>query len=412
MKIPHLVLAVFVAVTTFSPALLPGADTASSSHYLQAFDAIPPLNPQDRKYLLEKEWRGHPLDSNAGQLLGQHDREFKLLREASKSGTAVDWKMNMSAGPFTPMPQLARARDLAKLCLLRARWQLQSRQDAAASEEIITAIQLGSAVSDQSSMLTASIRLTINDLVCALVAERWFELKNETVQDVLKALDRKPIGGTFASVIRSEKIISYDWLLRIIKEAQAKFPADDKKALQSVSEQIHPIFPDPQNQGAPIETQIITAAGNTTAGLTRYVTAIGPLYTELEQVFRMPYPECKGAAEALDRKISTHTNLFVRQILPKVWDNRERELRSEAFVAMLHAALEMRLDPAKAASAIANPNGTGPFLSTRFLLDGSDRGFKLKSNLPFKQIEPAIIFTEKTGPGFMVMGAKIGQKVP
>src|SRR5437870_11517948 len=77
--------------TDINPALL----------YYQAFLLAPDFSPADRDYVFANDWRGQKFTERLGELLGQFDNEFKLVRQAAHSTVSCDWGIDMSPGPAT-----------------------------------------------------------------------------------------------------------------------------------------------------------------------------------------------------------------------------------------------------------------------------------------------------------------------
>jgi hypothetical protein len=90
---------------------------------------------------------------------------------------------------------------------------------------------------------------------------------------------------------------------------------------------------------------------------------------------------------------------------------REKEFKAIAWGAMVRAAYELRVDPAQGLRTIPDPFGSGPFEYRRFVLDGTDRGFILRSELRNPDFPEVLIFAEKTGPAFYPDGPRAGQKM-
>jgi len=58
-----------------------------------------------------------------------------------------------------------------------------------------------------------------------------------------------------------------------------------------------------------------------------------------------------------------------------------------------------------------DPCGNGPFEFQRFVFNGEDRGFELKSTYSGRGYPEAMIFVEKDGPPFYVIGRNAGKAV-
>src|SRR2546425_941330 len=95
--------------TDINPALI----------YYRAFQMIPDLSPADRDYLFDNDWRGQKLPERFGELVARYDNEFKLVRQATQATVPCDWGIDMSPGPATLLPQLARCKAVAQAARLR-----------------------------------------------------------------------------------------------------------------------------------------------------------------------------------------------------------------------------------------------------------------------------------------------------
>ncbi|MDB6052576.1 MAG: hypothetical protein JWN25_99 [Verrucomicrobiales bacterium] len=379
--------------------------------YWMAFSIMPNLSEDDHKYLFDNDWRSKPMDARAGKIAAQYDQTFKLLKKASLSTTAPDWGVDLHEGPYALYPHLAKGKNLAQVAALRGAWFVQNKQPAAAAEDLKAVIHLGGSLTDRNSILAGLVRFAMDNIVLTFLAERWYELPTETIQDVLSTIDKHPVNGLMASSIPVEKILCEDWFLRKIQEIQTEFPGNDQKALESLSVVLREILTNENGKKEDSEVDIIKAAGSTTAGLISYTQELSPFYAETERVMNLPYPEFKGVAEALDKQLSSHPNILVRNFLPSIAKARNKEFRAIANRSMLHAALQYRLDNSNGLASVQDPFGNGPFVASRFAFEGADRGFKLKSALDIKDSEVSYLFVEKPGSAFQVQGPRIGQAV-
>ncbi len=94
-----------------------------------------------------------------------------------------------------------------------------------------------------------------------------------------------------------------------------------------------------------------------------------------------------------------------------IWENsRRREFKTLVFLGMVRAAIAYKLHGQSAFLQVHDPCGRGPFAFQRFILQGVDRGFELKSaNVLGKPPQQVLIFVEKPGPPFFVDGPFVGQ---
>src|ERR1043165_7753019 len=119
--------------TDINPALL----------YGRAFLLAPDLSQADSDYLLNtNNWQGQRLPERVGKLLAQYDNEFKLIRQAAHCTVPCDWGIDMSAGPATLLPGLARVKAVSVMTKLRVPWHLQNGREADACDELLAAFAL------------------------------------------------------------------------------------------------------------------------------------------------------------------------------------------------------------------------------------------------------------------------------
>jgi len=79
---------------------------------------------------------------------------------------------------------------------------------------------------------------------------------------------------------------------------------------------------------------------------------------------------------------------------------------------MLHTALQYRLHGESGLLNVNDPCGQGPFAYQRFVLDGVDRGFSLRSSFEGSGFPEIMIFVEKPGPPFLLDGPHVGEPRP
>jgi hypothetical protein len=388
--------------TDINPALL----------YWQAFAVIPDLPTEDQKYLFDSEWRNRPMDERAGQLAMRFDATFRFLRQAAASQVACDWGIDMSEGPYTLLPHLAKAKRCAQAATLRARWFVQQNRQDAARDDLVAAFVMGRNLARDQVLISGLVQIAIESIISGYVVQQWPQLDTETIGALLTAFDNASPRGTMAASMRTEKTAFYDWMVRQIEAIQSKYPADDQSAPATAAQLLNGIVSGEGQIRKGYGAEVIKAAGNSIAGLMKYVRELEPFYAEVEQTMKLPYEEYQPAIEAVQQRIAANPNLLLQEFFPAVMKVRLKEFRITARLAMVRAAYEHRLDPSAGLGKIQDPFGTGPFEYSRFMLEGIDRGFKLKSQLKVPDFDEVLIFAEKAGPAFSIDGPNAGQKVP
>jgi hypothetical protein len=102
-----------------------GADINPASLYYQAFLLAPdPMSDADDAYLYSKEGLSQPLPERYGKIYAGYDNEFKLVRQAAWTTVPCDWGIDLSEGPATLLPHLARCKAVAQAARFRVVWSL------------------------------------------------------------------------------------------------------------------------------------------------------------------------------------------------------------------------------------------------------------------------------------------------
>jgi len=392
-------------------ASVPRSDINPALLYWQAFAVMPELENDDLKHLFEEDWRAKPMDERAGELAARFNSAFKLMRAAAASKAPCDWGVDMTPGPETLLPHLAKAKRAAQAAVLRARWFSQNGQHPAAMEDLSAAFVLGRQISKDGVLISALVQIAIENIVTGHIAQQWADYSHAQISHLLASMDSAPPRMTIAAAMTGERTSFYDWLVREMHAIQAKHPGDEKAALNAITAKINSMASESPDQPSDLGTRAVKAAGDTFAGLLKYVQQLEPLYREIERVMALPYADFQPAAAKLEQQVHSHKNLLVQSFFPALLNPRLKEFRCHSRMEMLRAALEYRKDPANGLSRVQDPFGSGPFVMTRFALDGVDRGFKLQSALKMPEFLEVLIFAEKAGPPFFIDGPKAGQKV-
>jgi hypothetical protein len=114
----------------------------------------------------------------------------------------------------------------------------------------------------------------------------------------------------------------------------------------------------------------------------------------------------------IQEQMGNSQNPLVSGTLPSLWKARMRELRVQAYLAMVRAAVEFRLHGKPGLESVSDPCGQGPFAYRRFVFAGVDRGFELRSAYDMNGNKAVYIFVEREGPPFRVDGPRVGEALP
>lgn len=396
--------------TDINPALL----------YYQAFLSAPePMSDADMDYFwVSKAGREQKLPERFGKIVAGYDNEFKLVREAAQQKVPCDWGIDMSPGPATPLPHLPRAKAAAQAACLRAVWDLQHGNQVGARDDLLAAFVLGRNVSRDSTVIGALVQNAIEALVYANVAGNFGQFSPETLKQLVDGFDAAPARGTGATAMMTEKLLGPDWLANKIRKLQQENPGNDAKVMETVREDenvqgFEYYYGNKGIRDTNVWQRILTASGGTSDGLLKLVRDMEPLYPRLAKIMALPQPECEDQMQKFDAEIQKSQNPLVTVLFPAPLQPspRRREFREQAELAMVRAAVEYKLHGEAGLKSVMDPFGNGPFAFQRFVFEGVDRGFELKSAYSFGPVPCGIIFVEKEGPPFSVSSPNIGKAV-
>ena len=383
--------------------------------YYQAFILAPDLSQPDRNYLSTNEWRGQKLPERFGELVDGYDNQFKLARQAAQSTVPCDWGIDMSQGPATLLPHLARIRAIAQTARLRALWDLQQGQPADAREDLLAAFTLGRNSARDGVLLSALVQIAVENIICATVAENWHQFPPEVLKQLADGFAAAPTRGTMAACIPMEKSSFSGWLADRIQELQKENPGNAAAVMAGIRELVARFEGADEGQSNPTQPafweQVTKASGGTSEGVLKLLRDEERLYDRLAAIMALPLAEYDVQAKPLSEEIENSSNPFVSLTFPAFDKARQKEFAILVELAMVRAAVEYKLHGEPGLNSVTDPCGQGPFAFERFAFDGVDRGFQLKSTYAGRGFPEVLIFVEKDGPPFRVNSKNAGQAV-
>ena len=174
-------------------------DINPALRYHQAFLVAPDLSQADRDFLFTNDWRGQRLPERVGELLARYDNQFKLVRQAAQAVVPCDWGIDMSPGPATLLPHLARCKAIAQTARLRAMWFLQTRQPTEARDDLLAAFALGRNAARDGVLISALVQIAVENIVCSTVAENFYLFPPEILKQLADGFEAAPPRGTMAA---------------------------------------------------------------------------------------------------------------------------------------------------------------------------------------------------------------------
>jgi hypothetical protein len=416
--------------TSINPALL----------YYQAFLVAPDVSEADHDYLVYTEWQGQQLPERFGNLMAGYDNEYKLLRAAAHSTVPCDWGIDMSDGPATLLPHLARTKAAVLTAKLRALWDLQHGRQADARDDVLAAFVLGRNVARDGTLVSTLVRGAMAMITSRHVAELFGQFSTENLQQLLAGLEAAPARRSVADCVATERAFFQNWMLRKIQELQQANPGNDAQVMagihQLLANALNPqdgqqdaqpgqtrmsgstrqaqakMARDDQPDQADWWTRLAQAAGGTSEGIVKLVRDLDSFEQRLTAILALPHGGYEKQMAQFRADLQRSPNPVVALLFPPWEYARSKELRALTGLAMMRAAIQYKLHGVAGLQGVTDCWGQGPFGFRRFVFQGVDRGFELKSACNVNPWPEVLIFVEKDGPPFYVDGKNAGQAKP
>jgi hypothetical protein len=414
MKSITLLVAIFAGAAGVVRAEQFRTDINPALQYYQAFILAPDLSQVDRDYLFTNEWRGQKLPDRFGELLARYNNQFTLVRHAAFATGPCDWGVDMSPGPATLLPGLARNKAIVQTARLRAMWFLQHGQQAEAADDLIAAFSLARNTSRDGTLISVLVQIAAENILDTAVAENYYQMAPETLKQIADGFDAAPDRGTVAGCIGTEKTFFHDWLKRKILDLQKEYAGDEVKVMAAVRDVVEGMQGGEgdkrQAQGSFWE-RLQKAGGGTSEGVLSLIRGEEPFYERLSGILALPQREYEIQIKEFNEAIQNSQDPFVGEMF-SAWEKcRTKEYASLVRLAMVRAATEYKLHGEDGLRSVLDPYSQLPFGFERFVSEGVDRGFELKSDYAGRGVPETLIFVEKDGPPFSV-NPKIESKAP
>ena len=389
--------------TAINPALL----------YYQAFLMAQKVSQADKDYLGTIQWQGQnnamqgqKLPERFGQIVAGYDGQFKLVREAAQQKVPCDWGADLSQGPETPLGHLAPSKAIAQTAQLRTMWDLQQGNQTGARDDLLAAFVLARNVSRDGILISALVQYAGQAIVFSTVAGNFGQFSGETLKQLVDGFDAAPAQGTVAAGIMTEKLVFLDWFANKIREWQQENPGNDTKVMETIRGY------EDSERDTNLWQRILIESGGTSDGVLKLIHEVDPLYPRLAKIMTLSLPEYKDQIQKFDAEIQKSKNPLVPAAFPKSFQPAHvKEFRSQVQLAMVRAAVEYKLHGQSGLQTVMDPLGNGPFTFQRFVFEGTDRGFELKSAYAGNGAPFVMIFVEKQGPAIQVTGPHAGEAI-
>ncbi len=364
-----LMTAALVPAGMAAPAAAPSADLGQNAalRYWTAFALMSaPTAEQDK---IIGNWKTAAMDDKTVQLIQQNRNALDYLQLAS-AVKPCDWGI-VPAGAETLLPHLAKARQLARLACLRARYRFSQGNHVDGVRDVCAVLTLASHVDSGESrtLISLLVKCAIQNAAIDAVAAHLPALDAKALQMLAECLDALPPHQDFAGSMRAERQDFVGGFLHTVRSG-------DLAATQKLLDMLR----DPELKVPADWLPAGKATPEITQQLTRQLEEFDASIARITDAADLPPREFEGRTATEAKKLTEMRNPFGILMATTCYARaRNISAKAETLMLMLRAAAAGVLEGPEKLKDFKDPYGSGPF-EYRAL----QSGFELKSVLLYE----------------------------
>jgi hypothetical protein len=338
--------------------------------YWQAFAQMPSLNDEQQKIL--DEWSTVSLKDPAVEKLATEAHKSMTYLHRAATLEQCDWGLDYDDGISLLLLHLPKARDLARLTALHARYEMERGNSKAFHDEAYGMMALARHVARDPIMICVLVRFLIEDMVVDLTAPYVPQLDAKYAESKAM-LESLPPSSSVFDTFGMEREYFLGWIVRKMKEEEKRDPGAGLKLWNNL---LGAEGPDTLKRIQSVDQAI------------KLTEDVVPVYDELAKLVALPHAEFEARYPEFKQQ-NLKPDTAAAFLIPQIDSLLAKERRSQARVAMLMAAIAVAESGPDQLKEIDDPFGDGPFEYRKL-----DKGFELKSQLRYEGEQ----VTLKVGP--------------
>jgi hypothetical protein len=328
--------------------------------YWQAFAQMPALSDEQQKIL--DEWNTVSLKDPAVEKLSADAHKSMMYLHRAARLERCDWGLDYDDGISLLLAHLPKARDLARLAALHARYELGRGNTRALRDNATAMMALARHVGRDPIMICILVRVLIEGMVVDLVAPHVPQLKAKHV-DSKAMFEALPPSSSVLDTFDMEREYFLAWIVRKIKEEEKRDPGAGLKLWNNL---LGAEGPEALKRIQSVDQAI------------KLTEDVIPVYDELKKIVALPHAEFEARYPNFKQQ-HLKPDTAAAFLIPQIDSLLAKERRSQARMAMLLAAIAVAEGGPDQLKNIDDPFGDGPFEYRKL-----DTGFELESQLKYE----------------------------
>ena len=301
------------AVRAPAPPAKVVTDDNAALRYWQAISQMPQLG-EEEVGLLSHAMTISPTDEKARALLARTEGSLRLAVRASKMERCA-WGLDMELdGPELLLPHLGKMRDLARYLALRSRVAFAAGNHDAAIEDAMAMLRMARHAGNDPIVISILVEYAIEGMAVELLAAESGALTKGRREALAVELTTAPPRHPVSAGIRGERMF-VPWLRRTIKESPQR---------------VNELLP---------AADLAMWAQLRLRGVEPMLKGVESAYDDLELLLNLPESEFEKANAQFNKKVEESKNPLVKLLLPAIAATKKSELRADAKMKMLRAAI-------------------------------------------------------------------------
>lgn len=313
--------------------------------YWQAFSTMPKMGDkleQKLKLACSEDGFDDPVDQQLASLIEQSQYALHMLDRGVKI-SGCDWGIDMRIdGAETLLPHLAKARTLARLALVRARYYFEQGDLDMGVVDILSTITIARHVSHDGTLIGLLVGQSIEMSAGEVLAAYLPIIDDTSLMAVSARFDSLPRMTSTASAVESEKLF-IDWGVERIKMH------GDGRLLR---------FCETLTTSKQQAEELLIAGGNREQFI-RHLESLRPLYDDGIRLLTLPPVDFEQGAKELAQRLEQ--NPVSRFVFPNFNALYKANAIYSCHWSLLVAAINIQSSGRTALQSHQDPYGDGPF---------------------------------------------------